>query len=100
MVTQCGGEMSAGRKSQNAYAVYVNLPLCRMLASQTDGALRIGESFGMRWIRPGIGDSVFQQHAVHVDGVQPIANLSAFKIVRKNAVTSAGEDHNRRAAVV
>ena len=58
-------------------------------AESTLGILQGGGGLGER---PGVGDTIFDQNAVDVDGDEPVADFGALKIDGENVVGAAGED--------
>ena len=91
-----GSKMGARGEAEHAYAIGIDVPLGCVLANHAEGALRILQSRGGFGIRTGVGHAILHQHAGHVDGVEPVADLCAFKIDGENLVAAAGKDNHRR----
>ena len=67
---------------------------CACCAHQSHCALRILQCGGGFGIRARVRHAIFEQHAGHAGGVQPVADFGPFKIDRQNAVAAPGKNDN------
>ena len=93
------GEVSSGREAEDADAVGIDVPLGGVGTGDAHGLLRVFEVGGVFGVVVREGDAVLDQNAGHADGVEPGADLGAFEVVGKDAVTSSGKDEDGRSSV-
>lgn len=99
VIAEDGGEVGSGGEAEDADAVRVDVPLGGVGAGDAHGLLRVFEIGSVFGIVVGEGDTIFDQNAGHADGVEPGADLGAFEIVGKDAITSTGKDEDGCASV-
>lgn len=74
------GEMCSCGKAEDADLMGIDVPFGGMLADEAECALGILQGGGGFGKRAGIGDAVFDEDEVHVDGNEPIADFGTFEV--------------------
>src|SRR5258708_5865076 len=92
MGTQNGSEMRTRREADNADPVRVDAPLGGMSTSEPHSLLRVFQILNVFRVVTLFRDAILHQHTSHTKRVEPIADLSSLKIVRKPDITSAWKD--------
>ena len=87
-----GRQMPAGRKTHDADARRVQMPLVRARAHHADGPLHVAKLDRMVIPRP---EPVFQHERGHPQGVQVIRRHAALEIHREALITAARRDDDR-----
>jgi len=95
-----GSQVCSSGETERADTFWIDAPFCCVLADEAEGALRILQGSGGFGVGAGAGHAVFEQNAVDAGGIEPVADLGAFKIDGQNVVTAAGKDHDGRAGAV
>lgn len=94
VIAENNDKMTSCRKAEDSYALRIEVPLGGMGAGDAHGLLRVFKVGGGVGIALFHRNAVFNQGAVHMNRVEPGADLRAFEIVGEDAIASAGEDHN------
>ncbi len=93
-------QMRARRESQHPHLLWIDAPLRRMLPHHPHCPLRILECRRRLRIRSRPRHAILQQHAVHANPIQPVANLRPLQIHRQNRITAARKHHHRRTRIL
>ena len=94
------GQMTARGEAKDADAMRINFPFGGVKSGQAKSALGVLERGDIKFlIWAGGGNAVFEQHAGHADGIQPIANFRAFEVPGQNGITASGTNDDGRSGV-
>ena len=89
--------VAAGREAENADAVRVDAPFCRVMAGEPNGALSVLKSGAIEVYRVTPWNPILEHDCRDSDGVEPLCDLGAFEIPGEHFVSTAGADDNRAA---
>src|ERR1700678_2879293 len=100
MSAQRGSKMCSSREANHADLLRINMPLRGVSTSKPHRLLRILKILDVLRIMPLFRNPILHQNARHPNGVEPVANLRSFDVVREPNVRPARKDQSRSAIVL
>ena len=92
--------MCPSGETQDADAVWIDVPFVGVGTYHAEGALSILKRGGRLRVRAGLRYAVFDQDAGDAGGVQPVADFGTFEVDGEDTVTASGKYNDRGTGVV